>query len=297
MNLCLAIRRLTYLSIQKNEGEDIKSLKCKETYCIVDPGTSSDSSLVPEDFPPKLILVTSPNERHWGGNEFRKRRDKVGGLFRFCPVWSMEELVEARPFFVPEITKEIVLSRYSRVGGVPRHIFCDEDCYQGALDEQVAAIDLLTPTDTDKFATQRLNFKSFSEDQPKSALLSIDQADSNDLTFDKCIMVTTSDYVMEMIVDRHMDDMWDSMLLSEDKARVCFEPYCRALLARKGKVKMFSRACVGKANEAYNNITSTTIGGCVAIKQVVDIVESSKKEANVIFHPFDKNYPLIDFIY
>ena len=109
---------------KKHIGMDIQSLYSRETYYVVDPGTTTDSSNKSESFRPKLILVRSPNERHWGKNEFAKLRGDTCGLFCLCLVWSLEELMEARPFVWPsEVTEDMAVYRYSRVGGAPGVIF------------------------------------------------------------------------------------------------------------------------------------------------------------------------------
>jgi hypothetical protein len=53
-----------------NGGDDIASLFDSSTYYVVDPGKTKDSCDPVEDFEPKVIIVSSPDECHWGGNSF-----------------------------------------------------------------------------------------------------------------------------------------------------------------------------------------------------------------------------------
>ena len=77
----------------------ILSLQNPNTYYIVDPGKTQTSCNPDDNFEPKVIIVPSPNSKHWGGKEFRKRRGDNKGFFMFCPLWTLHELVTARHFF------------------------------------------------------------------------------------------------------------------------------------------------------------------------------------------------------
>jgi hypothetical protein len=45
---------------------EITNLQAITTYYIVDPGETVDNCSCPADFKPKIIIVASPDERHWG---------------------------------------------------------------------------------------------------------------------------------------------------------------------------------------------------------------------------------------
>jgi hypothetical protein len=73
---------------------DIPSLQDPESFYIVNPGKTNDSS-DPDAIEAKLIIVTSPNSKHWGGSSFAKENDdlqnQAGGLFVYYPIWSLDE--------------------------------------------------------------------------------------------------------------------------------------------------------------------------------------------------------------
>ena len=48
------------------------SLKEPTAYYVVDPGKSKVSCDPKEDFEARVIIISSPNEEHWGGRTFRK---------------------------------------------------------------------------------------------------------------------------------------------------------------------------------------------------------------------------------
>ena len=97
-------------------------------YCVVDPGKTEDSCNPSTNYQGKVIIITQPNEKNWGMSEFRKKRDSVKGLFLFLPVWTLQELLNAKQYFDKKnrIDDETIISRYEAVGGVPPHIFTEE---------------------------------------------------------------------------------------------------------------------------------------------------------------------------
>jgi hypothetical protein len=106
----------------------VESLMLRSTYYIVDPGTSEGPPSCNEDsdFLPKLIIVSSPDKRHWGGRGFLKDRGIVAGFLEFFPDWSEDELIAAQPIIRPDMTKEQVMERYEMFGGSARYVFAKE---------------------------------------------------------------------------------------------------------------------------------------------------------------------------
>lgn len=113
------------------------------TYYVVDPGKTKDSCDPPNIFQGKVIIVASPDEGHWGGSEFLKQRGNIKGLFMFMPVWSLSELLAAKQYFEYNLLDETIASRYEKVGGIPRHIFTDDDTFNAVLRSQISAINML----------------------------------------------------------------------------------------------------------------------------------------------------------
>jgi hypothetical protein len=117
------------------QRKKIASLQSPKTYYIVDPSNTKDNCDKGSDFLPKVIIVASPDERHWGESEFEKEREGIAGFFQYMPQWELEELQFAAPFLChndPELKALLndpfklnleILDRYRIFGGVPRHIF------------------------------------------------------------------------------------------------------------------------------------------------------------------------------
>jgi hypothetical protein len=69
---------------QEAQFDDVESLQnsVQSTYYVVDPGMTDDSSCNPDDtFQAKVIIVSSPDSKHWGRGEFSKRRGNICGFF------------------------------------------------------------------------------------------------------------------------------------------------------------------------------------------------------------------------
>jgi hypothetical protein len=67
-------------------GVGMTSLDDPSTYYVVDPGETKDSCNPDTDFKAKVIIVSSPDNRHWGDSGFEKLRDSVRGFFMYYPL-------------------------------------------------------------------------------------------------------------------------------------------------------------------------------------------------------------------
>jgi hypothetical protein len=88
--------------------------------------------------------VASPDSKHWGANEFTKKRAGLKGVIKVYPMWEIEELLKARPYLGSAMTEDQVKDRYRHVGGVPRHVFDDDEAsYNDVIDQQFLAANKL----------------------------------------------------------------------------------------------------------------------------------------------------------
>ena len=78
---------------------DFPSLEEPSAYYVVDPGKSKVSCDPKEDFEARVIIISSPNVRHWGGEEFEKFRGGQSGVFHFYPLWNLSELLCSSDYF------------------------------------------------------------------------------------------------------------------------------------------------------------------------------------------------------
>jgi hypothetical protein len=296
----------------EKEGEsNIESLKSKSTYYVVDPGKTKESCDPGDDFQAKVIIVASPDSRHWGDSMFRKARGTVKGFFRFFPVWELSELLAARTFFPVSIDEEDVVSkRYSEVGGVPASIFADQSSYDDDLEQQRTNINALTWEQVEKIGKNEVDyFDSMSPLLPKGALLAyvkspndndtVEDVTFKDVTFEEDTVALASPLVEQEVYTKFKKQLWTLMFRNRQEGWKMFEAIARESMAQEEQEEFQCRQCVGRNNNAYRKPLTKKLGGCASIRLVCDIVESAKAEnnTNVLFHSANRNNRLIDFIY
>jgi hypothetical protein len=175
----------------------IPSFRDPSTYYVVDPGDTDDTCNPPVLFLPKVIIVTSPDSKHWGGTTFFKARDDVRGVLKVYPLWELDELLQARPYLGRNVSVAEVKERYFDVGGVPGHVFASGTFYDDIVDRQTLAANALSVEQVANLAyAQRASVNTFDASQPTSALLGLQVADDDDDDG------TFSRYTVKVIADR-----------------------------------------------------------------------------------------------
>jgi hypothetical protein len=148
------------------------------------------------------LIVSSPDEGHWGESEFAKRRDDVCGRFMYFPIWELEELQMARThlsnFTRVQLSAKDVVSRFRQAGGVPRHLFSSKTEFAQALDTQTRALAGLSKDQAQLIAKKKMDAVGrFSNNQPRSVLLGYRFAGDS---FSKCKIDVISSEVEEKIL-------------------------------------------------------------------------------------------------
>jgi hypothetical protein len=108
---------------ERTAWSSIPTMDDPSAYYVVDPGNSTDSCNPPCLFRPKVIIVASPDARHWGDRQFVKRRVNSYGTRTYFPLWELDELLQARSHLGPWLTEAQVKDRYAQLGGIPSHVF------------------------------------------------------------------------------------------------------------------------------------------------------------------------------
>jgi hypothetical protein len=146
-------------------------------YYVVDPGETKDDCSPDRTFQGRFILVSSPDEGHWGGNQFGKQKGNSGGLFRIFPLWNLKELLSARQYIKADMSADEVEQRYHQVGGVPGNVFATELGFSGVLMTQTYAINALTKEQLMDIALRGWNVMSaFSRMQHQSAIMGYERS-------------------------------------------------------------------------------------------------------------------------
>jgi hypothetical protein len=137
------------------------------TYYVVDPGDTKEDCDPPLTFQPNVIIVTSPDSTNWGGSEFTAARGSVQGVYKFYPIWTLDELLDARPIIQPNVNEHKVLWRFRQFGGIPRHMFHDSEILHRR--KQIEAIANLSVDAVRKIGLGSIDCMStFDSTQPES---------------------------------------------------------------------------------------------------------------------------------
>ena len=289
---------------------DIPSLKVESTYYVVDPGKTKESCDPDERFKPRVIIVASPDERHWGGGEFQKLRGNKTGVFRYYPLWSYSEVLRGLPHFSPPVrlTEEQLAKRYQQlpgryreVGGVPRNLIEEEDEYNETLEKQDDAVNAVTVEQAKMIGCGKMNSVGLLGDgSPKSAVVGIVLADNDGRTFTKRKAVPVSTLAAEKVFKRHIQDLWKDMV--DNERPLVFESYLRTVLTKGGYEIMVQNLrekgtrTAGRTKKGKPRM----IGGYGGIR-IVPVGESivtaaiEYPKANILFYSANPNYKLIDF--
>jgi hypothetical protein len=291
---------------EKVSIEDIESLSKDTTYYVVDPGQTKNSCLPLDESLPKFMLVSSPDEKHWGKSELKKDRGDAVATFKYYPIWDWEEIWSARSHFSTKVEDDELLKRFRQMGGVPRNLFTKS--FSLKVQDQVKAINLLTKDQIIHIVNKRLDaLGTFAAEQPRSAIIGYAK-DNPHLTYSTEKIVIVSPSVADYVYVKYIQDLWDEMVkgVLVDSTKV-FETYCRALmtlqLPDRGKSKLRKppfkrRPCVGKNDtKGYETVTRTSVGHCSESRMVPDIVKAAKEHPMVLFHSTNPRHALYDFMY
>jgi hypothetical protein len=287
-------------------GEDITSLRKQSTYFVVDPGHTNDDCVPECTFQARVILVSSPDERHWGESQFIKLRGNTCGHFKYFPLWSLEELLQARPILNLALNRALTIDevkkRYRQVGGVPRHVYSDDEVYRRAIAIQNGKINALTKWQALKIASEEMDaVESTAEDEWKSPVIGIRLANDDNGSFETTEVIVISDLVAEKICTDFIESLWSKMLDGYINGPMIFEAYGRLLMTKEA-TSFLCRPCGGKKDGKYKVHPTKLLGGCTEIRLVSDLFEAvaaAKAEtgSKILFSPANKSYPLIDFLY
>lgn len=275
----------------------IQSLKDPSTFYVVDPGDTTDTCNPSPRFRPKVIIVASPDSKHWGANQFTKKRAGLKGVIKVYPVWELDELLIARPYLGSAMTDDQVQDRYRHVGGVPRHVFDDDDAsYNDIISQQSLAANKLNGEQAQLLGTVKLqSLTTFDKKQPESSLIGFRVP--SDAEFSKYTIDFIAPRVGMSLYRRFMKEMWDKLLLPRAGNPWIFEAYTRYLLGTNRTSTFQRRGGVGKRDFQRGKVQSVSLGGCGEIRSTWDIVAAAKERPMVLFHPIKPTENLIDFIY
>ena len=281
----------------------------ESVYYIVDPCQTKDNCNLHVNFKGKVIIVASPDDRHWGESDFNKGRGVdnskeiggTGGTFLYYPVWTLSELIASSSYLTAKchLDESEIRARFGRFGGVPRYVFATD--ISSCESKQIQCLEMINDEAAISLAHKnRSAIRSSSKDLPKGMLLSYILSPEENQTYKTGFAVFSSEYVYNWIVDKFKFQLWKEMVRDE----LSFDPYLYEAYVRKlfydnavpnVKKKYNVMNCVGKKGNRVHPAES--LGGCAEARKVDDIMKSAAEISNIVFYPSSTNYKLIDFIY
>ena len=288
----------------------------ESVYYVVDPGKTKDNCNLGDNFKGNVIIVASPEESHWGNDDFFKGRGlgtppRKPGTLRFFPTWTLQELICSSAYISSvselKLSEAIVIERFNRFGGNPRYVFAPLNEYSDQKNIQQKALVALTIGSVDTLMLaykDRSAINSQSSDLPKGILLSYILARNDNGAYKTGWAVLSSDYIYDFIVAKFMQHLWNKMI--SDAATFdayLYEAYVRKLFYDNVKPSTLKEYRIRDAISKYeakkiNAISAhVQLGGCVGAQQVENIEQSAVTKPMVVFYPYSPTNKLIDFLY
>jgi hypothetical protein len=121
----------------------------------------------------RLIIVASPDKRHWGGSNFEKDDPQgLGGFIRYFPLWSLAQLTAASTALLNvQFQENQAAELYSIFGGIPRLVFAPTRKQQNEK-QLKRKVEALTDINLRNLVTGQLNRHSgFGADQPGGGIV------------------------------------------------------------------------------------------------------------------------------
>ena len=287
------------------EGTPLSALNCltePSTFYIVDSGSSGKNCAPDASMKARIIIVSSTNERHWGGNYFGRMRNSVMGRFKYLPMWELEDILNARGHLCSELlSDEEILERFRLFGGIPRLIFAKHEDLPYLLRIQSQAIDALTVSQAQQIVERKLDVIGlFGANQPRSAVIGYAAAQTEEeWPFSSPCVAIVSQSVTERIIEKFMGSLWNLMLTNEwNAAWWIFEVYCQRVMLTQPGLHLLGRPGCGKNDSKYQTQTMYKLGGCTAIRLGSNLGEAVlQSDPMILFHSANARHELIDFIY
>jgi hypothetical protein len=274
---------------------EIPSLNDPSAYYVVDPGKTTESCDPDARFLPKVILVTSPDSKHWGDGEFFKRRGNTGGTLKVFPVWELDELLHARPLLGPCMSDVEVENRYYQVGGIPRLVFTGAAFYGRVLERQHMGMNGLTTDQVRRVAhCHKVAWSTFDESLPQNAAIAFRVSDADAGTYSKYAVDAVAPRVTAGFLREFAKVTWPT--LEESDHPWIVEAHARYLLLPKATYRC--RRWSGPAEHSVLQKGRTVVlGGCTEMRSVYDAVAAAQQRKMVVFHPIQFEDSPFDFLY
>ena len=277
---------------------DIPVLRNKETYYIVDSGQTKENCNPEGGVMGRVIIVASPDERHWGSGFPKKEPGRDPGMFRYFPPWTLPQLKASVAHIASlDIVPDHIERLFSLFGGIPRMVYDpdEEDENIRALKRKVHTLEL---SQLQKLLSGRVNIHvGFGQDQPKGGIILF----RPDETYSEILLEAASDKVVDLIRETFMVAVWEDLAMyGSPIVWQLFESYVAESLQEAGDYMI--RPCVGKSDSRYSHRSSTVnIGGCTSKVMKSDDCTAAVRDGRqdrVLYYSSNHHFhPLYDMIF
>jgi len=283
------------LIAESTSPSDIDSLSDPDTYYVVDPGKTKTSCDPPHLVTCRVIIVASPDERHWGESNFTKNDQAgLGGFILYFPSWSLAQLSAASTELSGvQFVNNTVQELYEVFGGVPRNVFFPEE-KEKEMNNLTTKVEAMTSTQLKELVSGQLNRHSgFGTDQPKGGIVDFVATDN----FSQAELRLASSTILQMVRKQLMASIWTEMATYPSPITwQLLEDYMFCALQSANNYT--TRRCIGKEDAAYTNFALLELGGCTDTMLAADCTGAVSRENDLtLIHSSDRFHPLYDMIY
>lgn len=280
---------------EKTSPTEIPSLYDPGAYYLVDPGKTKTSCDPAPMVAARVIIVASPDERHWGGSAFAKTdQTGLGGYFMYFPNWSLHQLEAAsNELSGVQFQNGQVAELYSVFGGVPRQVFFPALKDQNEK-ELKTKVDALKDENLRDLVTGQMNRHSgFGADQPGGGVVEFVPRDN----FEDVELKLASSSILKWVRIRFMNSIWIPMATYPSLISwQLLEDYM--LYALQNTNQYTTRPCVGKTDASYNNLVNHVLGQCTGMSLAADCTSAVLHGPGLnVFYSSDRFHPLYDMVY
>eukprot|EP00978_Attheya_sp_CCMP212_P013710 scaffold34477_cov40-Attheya_sp.AAC.1 len=276
---------------------NIDLLSDTESYYVVDPGRTQTSCDPVHLVFARVIIIASPDKRHWGGSGFTKNdQSGLGGFILYFPSWSLFEL-EAASNEVSGVRFQNgqVAELYAIFGGVPRHVFFPAVKLQEEKSLKTK-VEALKDTHLKELVSGQLDRHSgFGADQPKGGIVEFVAKDN----FMGVELRLASSSVLKWVRKNFRNSIWTEIKMVTYPSPITWqllEDYM--ICALQGANQYTTRNCVSKTNVAYSHLVNQVLGGCTGKTLAADCTSSVLAGPDLtVFYSSDRFHPLYDMIY
>eukprot|EP00978_Attheya_sp_CCMP212_P030974 scaffold115720_cov60-Attheya_sp.AAC.1 len=243
----------------------ISSLRKEATYLLVDPGQTKINCNPIEEISARVIIVASPDERHWGKSSFRKKTEVGdGGVFRYFRPWTLAQLT----------------------GGSSE---ADENEKELKRKVECVSLDKLK-----NWVSGHVYIHAgFGSDQPHSGIVTFEPTDN----CKDAHLELASPRIVQWVRKRCLSNIWtDLATYPTPMAWQFLEQYTQVAL--HGVNTYSTRLCVGKNDGRYGIINPIAIGGCTGSSFQNDCTSAVQAGADgVLCYSSNRFHPLYDMLF